>query len=104
MLFRPNTIDEASIQAQYLEGDKWKKQTSMHKQVEPQEKQRKRKKRRSGMRRRLWKQHKKKHLPSNNVKDVIERDTLRRIVGNCTLRSAPNISKEEEESIDISGC
>jgi hypothetical protein len=57
------------------------------------------------MRRRLWQQHKKKHLPSNNVKDVIERDTLRRTVENCTLRNTPNIfRKKEEESIDISGC
>jgi hypothetical protein len=38
MLFRPNTIDEASIQAQYLEGDKQEQQTNRHKQVEPQEK------------------------------------------------------------------
>jgi hypothetical protein len=37
MLFRPKTIDETNIQAQYLEGDKKKKQTSPHKQVEPQE-------------------------------------------------------------------
>jgi hypothetical protein len=37
MLFRPKTIDEASIQAQYLEGDKRKQQTNPHKQVEPQE-------------------------------------------------------------------
>jgi hypothetical protein len=37
MLFRPKTIDEASIQAQYLEGDKRKPQTSTHKQVEPKE-------------------------------------------------------------------
>jgi hypothetical protein len=28
MLFRPKTIDEASIQEQYLEGDKRKQQTS----------------------------------------------------------------------------
>jgi hypothetical protein len=42
MLFIPNTIDEAIIQAQYLEGDKRKPQTT-HKQVEPQEKERKRK-------------------------------------------------------------
>jgi len=41
MLFRPRTIDEANIQAQYLEGDKEKQQTSAHKQVEPQEQQRK---------------------------------------------------------------
>jgi hypothetical protein len=61
--------------------------------------------RRSAMRRRSWQQHKKKHLPSNNVKDVIERGTLRSIVGNCTLRNNPNIfQKKEEESIDISGC
>jgi hypothetical protein len=43
MLFRPKTIDEANIQAQYLEGDKQKQQTNPHKQVEPQEKQRKKK-------------------------------------------------------------
>ena len=43
MLFRPNTIDEANIQAQYLEGDKQTQQTSTHKQLELQEKQRKRK-------------------------------------------------------------
>jgi murein tripeptide amidase MpaA len=42
MLFRPNTIDEANIQAQYLEGDKQNPQTT-HKQVEPQEQQRNRK-------------------------------------------------------------
>jgi hypothetical protein len=95
MLFRPKTIDEANIQAQYLEGDKQKQQTNPHKQVEPQEQRRERRKtRRSGMRRRLWQKHKKKHLPSNNVKDVIERDTLRRIVGNCTLRSTPNIFRK----------
>jgi hypothetical protein len=46
------------------------------------------------MRRRLWQQHKKKHLPRNNVEDVIERDTLKIIVGNYTLRSTPNISKK----------
>jgi hypothetical protein len=44
MLFRPNMIDEANVQAQYLEGDKWKKQASTHKQVEPQEQQKKKKK------------------------------------------------------------
>ena len=44
MLFIPKTIDEASIQAQYLEGDKWKQQTSPHKQLESQKQQRKRKK------------------------------------------------------------
>jgi hypothetical protein len=44
MLFRPNTIDEAIIQAKYLEGDKQKKQTSTHKQVEPQEKKKEEKK------------------------------------------------------------
>jgi hypothetical protein len=43
MLFRPKTIYEANIQAQYLEGDKQKQQTSTHKQVEPQEQQRKKK-------------------------------------------------------------
>jgi hypothetical protein len=50
MLFRPNTIDEANIQAQYLEGDKQKKQTNPHKQVEPQEQQGRGKIKRSGMR------------------------------------------------------
>jgi hypothetical protein len=37
VLFIPKKIDEAIIQAQYLEGDNKKKQTSTHKQVEPQE-------------------------------------------------------------------
>jgi hypothetical protein len=37
MLFRLKTTDEASIQAQYLEGDKQKQQTNPHNQVEPQE-------------------------------------------------------------------
>jgi hypothetical protein len=64
----------------------------------------------SGMRRRSWKQHKKKHhihssypetlstkhLPPDNVKDVIERDTLRKTIGNYTLTSAPNISKRRK--------
>jgi hypothetical protein len=43
ILFIMNTIDEGNIQAQYLKGDKRKKQTNPHKQVEPQEKQRKKK-------------------------------------------------------------
>jgi hypothetical protein len=43
MLFKPNKIDKASIQAQYLEGDKQKQQTGTHKQVEPQEQQIKKK-------------------------------------------------------------
>jgi hypothetical protein len=43
MSFIPKTIDEANIQAQYLEGDKQKQQTNPHKQVEPQEQQRKNK-------------------------------------------------------------
>jgi hypothetical protein len=51
------------------------------------------------MRRILWQQHKRKHLSSNNVKDVIERDTLRRIVGNLTLRSAPNIFKKKKKTL-----
>jgi hypothetical protein len=51
--------------------------------------------RRSGMRIRLWQQHKKKHLPSNIVKDVIKRDTLKRTIGNCTLRRAPNIFRKK---------
>jgi hypothetical protein len=37
MLFICKIIDEADIQAQYLEGDKQKQQTNPHKQVEPQE-------------------------------------------------------------------
>jgi hypothetical protein len=49
---------------------------------------------RSGMRRILRQQHEKKHLPHNNVEDVTERDTLKIIVGNYTLRSTPNISKK----------
>jgi hypothetical protein len=56
------------------------------------------------MRRRLWQQHKKKHLPSNTVKDVIEGDTLRIIVGNCTLRRTPNIFIKKIRSININGC
>jgi hypothetical protein len=35
----------------------------------------------------------KQPLSPRNEKVVIERDTLRRIVGNYTLRSAPNISR-----------
>jgi hypothetical protein len=42
MFFRRKTINEANIQARYLEGDKRKPHTT-HKQVEPQEQQRKRK-------------------------------------------------------------
>jgi hypothetical protein len=44
MLFKPKTIDEASVQAQYLEGDKQSNSSGMHKQTKPQEKQRKGKK------------------------------------------------------------
>jgi hypothetical protein len=62
-----------------------------------------RKARRGRMRRRrLCLQHKKKHLPPNNVKVVIERDTLRRIVGNYTLRSVPNISRKKKKKALIS--
>jgi len=71
MLFIPNKIDEANIQVQYLEGDKQKQQRNPHKQVEPKDNKERRRIRRSGMRRRLWKQRKRKHLLSNNVKDVI---------------------------------
>jgi len=46
----------------------------------------------------LWIKHKKKHLPPNNVKAMIERDTLRRIVENYTLRSTLNISKKEKKN------
>jgi hypothetical protein len=46
------------------------------------------------MRRRLWMQHKKNHLLTKNVKAVTESDTLRRIVGNYTLRSTPNIFRK----------
>jgi hypothetical protein len=48
------------------------------------------------MRRRLWKQQRKKPLLPSTAKVVIERDTLRRIVGNHTLRSTPNISKRRK--------
>jgi hypothetical protein len=41
-----------------------------------------------------WKKQKKKHLPSNNIKDAIERETLERNYGNYTLRSAPNIFRK----------
>jgi hypothetical protein len=54
------------------------------------------------MRRILWKKHKKKHLPSNNVMDLIKRDTLRRNVGNCTLVSAPNIFIKKKKKALIS--
>jgi hypothetical protein len=47
MLFRPKTIDDDIIKAQYLEGDKRKQQTNPHKQVEPQEQRERRKTRRS---------------------------------------------------------
>jgi hypothetical protein len=46
------------------------------------------------MRRISWNKEKKKHLPSNNVNDVVQRDTLRKTVGNFTLRSAPNICRK----------
>jgi hypothetical protein len=39
-----------------------------------------------------WKKQKKKYPSSKNVKDVIKKEKVRRIVGNCALRSTPNFS------------
>jgi len=50
----------------------------------------------------MWLPHKKKHLPPKNVKSMIERDTLRRIVGNYTLRSAPIIFRKRKKKSLIS--
>jgi hypothetical protein len=69
-----------------------------NKQVEPQEIEKIRKRRRSGMRIMLWLYQKNKHLPPNRVRDFIERETLRKTIGNFALRRTPNISERRSRN------
>jgi hypothetical protein len=91
-IFRHNTLRETSIGSKQVCTSKGNHKSRIERE----------KVRRSGMRIILWLQDNKKHITSRNVKDMIEKDTLRRTVGNCILRSAPNISRKRKKKALIS--